>query len=625
VSPFTVPDIAWAQLTPVLLVLGAAVVGVLVEALVPRRARRAVQLALTLAALAAAVVAVAALWSDVDATGGTDVLGGSLLVDGPTLVLQGTIAVLALLAVLVIADRTDTGEDAFTPQGASVPGSGYEEAARLAGLQQTEVYPLVLFATGGMLIFPATGDLLTLFVALEVLSLPLYLLTGLARRRRLLSQEASMKYFLLGSFASALLLFGIALLYGFSGSLRFADIAEAVRTVTGMDGLLLAGSLLLLAGLLFKVGAVPFHSWTPDAYQGAPTPITGFMAACTKVAAFGALLRVMYVMLPDLRWDLEPVLWTVAIATMVVGTVVALVQTDVKRVLAYSSIAHAGFVLTGVVALTTSGITAVLFYLLAYGAATIGAFGIVSLVRERGAVRAAASERVPLLVAAGAEAAAVAAAATTTGRASGDGSPAGEPLAGGAGAGDGADPVEAQGPILGEATHLSQWAGLGRTNPVLATTFALFLLSFAGIPLTAGFTGKFAVFSAAVDGGAWPLAVVGVLASAAAAFFYVRIIVLMFFTSPHGGPQTADDGETRPNAVVVGSQGLAIIGIAVCAVLTVALGVFPGPVLDAIAGVAQLPPSPSAAGRPGVAVHRAPGRTAASVLLGPVRPDRFVP
>jgi NADH-quinone oxidoreductase subunit N len=590
VSPFTVPDIAWAQLTPVLLVLGAAVVGVLVEALVPRRARRAVQLALTLAALAAAVVAVAALWSDVDATGGTDVLGGSLLVDGPTLVLQGTIAVLALLAVLVIADRTDTGEDAFTPQGASVPGSGYEEAARLAGLQQTEVYPLVLFATGGMLIFPATGDLLTLFVALEVLSLPLYLLTGLARRRRLLSQEASMKYFLLGSFASALLLFGIALLYGFSGSLRFADIAEAVRTVTGMDGLLLAGSLLLLAGLLFKVGAVPFHSWTPDAYQGAPTPITGFMAACTKVAAFGALLRVMYVMLPDLRWDLEPVLWTVAIATMVVGTVVALVQTDVKRVLAYSSIAHAGFVLTGVVALTTSGITAVLFYLLAYGAATIGAFGIVSLVRERGAVRAAASERVPLLVAAGAEAAAVAAAATTTGRASGDGSPAGEPLAGGAGAGDGADPVEAQGPILGEATHLSQWAGLGRTNPVLATTFALFLLSFAGIPLTAGFTGKFAVFSAAVDGGAWPLAVVGVLASAAAAFFYVRIIVLMFFTSPHGGPQTADDGETRPNAVVVGSQGLAIIGIAVCAVLTVALGVFPGPVLDAIACVAQLLP-----------------------------------
>jgi NADH-quinone oxidoreductase subunit N len=587
VTGFTAPDIAWAQLTPILLVLGAGVVGVLVEAFVPRRARRPVQLTVTLLALAGAVVAVAALWSDVADTGGTDVLGGSVLVDGPTLVLQGTIAVLALLAVLVIADRTDTGEDAFAPQGAAIPGSGYEEAARAAGLQQTEVYPLVLFATGGMLIFPATGDLLTLFVALEVLSLPLYLLTGLARRRRLLSQEASMKYFLLGSFASALLLFGIALLYGFAGSLRYVEIAAAVRTVTGMDGLLLAGALLVLVGLLFKVGAVPFHSWTPDAYQGAPTPITGFMAACTKVAAFGALLRIFYVVLPDLRWDLEPMMWTVAIATMAVGTVVALVQTDVKRVLAYSSVAHAGFVLTGVVALTQSGITAVLFYLLAYGAATVGAFGIVSLVRERGAVRGAA--RVP--------AAAGAVAGSGTVAVSGAGSAAGTDDTGDGSDGDA--PLEAEGPVLGEATHLSQWAGLGRTNPVLAGTFVLFLLSFAGIPLTAGFTGKFAVFSAAVEGGAWPLAVVGVVASAAAAFFYVRIIVLMFFTHPEGGPQTPAGGETtsattaaapRPGTVVVGSQGFAVVAIGVCAVLTLALGVVPGPVLDAIASVAQLLP-----------------------------------
>ncbi|WP_431838314.1 NADH-quinone oxidoreductase subunit NuoN [Cellulomonas sp. Y8] len=587
---FTVPDIAWAQLTPVLIVLGAAVVGVLVEALVPRRVRRVVQLTLTLVALAGAVVAVAALWNGVADTGGTDVLGGSLLVDGPTLVLWATTAVLALLAVLVIADRTATGEDAFAPQGAAVPGSGYEEAARAAGLEQTEVYPLVLFATGGMLIFPATGDLLTLFVALEVLSLPLYLLTGLSRRRRLLSQEASMKYFLLGSFASALLLFGIALLYGFSGSLRYAEIADAVRTVSGMDGLLLAGSLLVLAGLLFKVGAVPFHSWTPDVYQGAPTPITGFMAACTKVAAFGALVRVFYTVVPDLRWDLEPVMWTVAIATMAVGTVVALVQTDVKRVLAYSSIAHAGFVLTGVVALVQSGITAVLFYLLAYGAATVGAFGIVSLVRERGAVRSGAGARVPALASAGASAGA------TGGASAGStvdvvGTGAGADRADAVAATDGEEPpVEAEGPILGEATHLSQWAGLGRTNPVLATTFALFLLSFAGIPLTAGFTGKFAVFSAAVEGGAWPLAVVGVVASAAAAFFYVRIIVLMFFTSPHGGPRDDADDEARPGAVVVASQGFAVVAIGACAVLTVLLGVLPGPVLDAVAGVAQLLP-----------------------------------
>jgi NADH-quinone oxidoreductase subunit N len=586
VSAFTAPDIAWAQLTPILIVLGAAVVGVVAEAVLPRHVRRPVQLVLSLGSLAGAVIAVAALWNGVQDTGGTDVVNGSVLVDGPTLVLQATIAVLALLAVLVMADRTETGEDAFTPQGASVPGSGYEEQARRAGLQQTEVYPLVLFATGGMMIFPATGDLLTLFVALEVLSLPLYLLTGLSRRRRLLSQEASMKYFLLGAFASALLLFGIALLYGFSGSLRYSEIADAVRSQTGMDGLLLTGALLVLAGLLFKTGAVPFHSWTPDVYQGAPTPITGFMAACTKVAAFGALLRVFYVVLPDLRWDLEPVMWTVAIATMVVGTVVALVQTDVKRVLAYSSIAHAGFVLTGVVALEQSGITAVLFYLLAYGAATVGAFGIVSLVRERGAV-GAQPERVPLLVAHGAAGALDAPAAVTA--------PA--PVSTGSDVAEGDEPEEDEdldeGPILGEATRLSQWAGLGRTNPVLASVFTLFLLSFAGIPLTAGFTGKFAVFSAAVEGGAWPLALVGVLASAAAAFFYVRLIVLMFFTAPQGGPTSDEvDGEDagRPRTVVVASEGFAVVAIGLCALITVALGVFPGPVLDLIGGVAQLLP-----------------------------------
>lgn len=578
---FNAPDIAWAQLTPVLFPLGAAVIGVLVEAFAPRVARRPTQLVLTMLALLGSLVSVGLLWSDVKDTGGTDVLGGSLLVDGPTLVMQAVIALLALLAVLIAADRTSTGEDAFAPQAASVPGSGYEESARRAGLQQTEVFPLMLFATGGMMIFPATGDLLTLFVALEVLSLPLYLLTGMARRRRLLSQEASMKYFLLGAFASALLLFGIVLLYGYSGSLRYSEIATAVTGTTGMDGLLLVGGLLLLVGLLFKVGAVPFHSWTPDVYQGAPTPITGFMAACTKVAAFGALLRVFYTVLPGMRWDLEPMMWTVAIATMVVGTVIALVQTDIKRVLAYSSIAHAGFVLTGVIALEQSGITAVLFYLLAYGAATVGAFGLVSLVRERGTTPAglpeAAQASLGVAVAAGALPVGSAPAAST------------DPVDVGTGGVD--DEIKDDTTVLGEATDISQWAGLGRTHPVLATTFSLFLLSFAGIPLTAGFTGKFAVFSAAVDGGAWPLALVGVIASAAAAFFYVRLIVLMFFTSPTGGPLTdSEDGTTRPRTVVVTSQGFAVAAIAICAALTVLLGVLPGPVLDVISQVAVFLP-----------------------------------
>lgn len=523
---FVAPDVPWAQLAPVVIVLGAAVIGVLVEAFAPQRTRRAIQLGLSVVALAAAVIAVAALWSDVMASGGTALLGGSVVLDGPTLVLWGVLAVLGLIGLLVIADRTESGEDAFAPSASAIPGSEYEELARRKGLTQTEAYPLVLFALGGMMIFPAAGDLLTLFVALEVLSLPLYLLSGMARRRRLFSQEASMKYFLLGAFASAFLLFGAALLYGFAGSVRFSEIATATQTVVGLDALLLAGVVLVLVGLLFKVGAVPFHSWTPDVYQGAPTPITGFMAACTKIAAFGAILRIVYVVLPPLEWDVMPLLWGVAVLTMVVGTVVAIVQTDVKRMLAYSSIAHAGFVLVGVVALTQSGISSVLFYLLAYGLATIGAFAVVSLVRE-----------------------------VTAGPGSA---------------------------VVAEATHISQWSGLGQRHPVLAASFALFLLSFAGIPLTAGFTGKFGVFSAAVEGGLTWLAVVGVVVSAAAVFFYVRLIVLMFFTDPAGTP---GEGTT-----VVRAEGFTAVAIGLGVVGTVWLGVLPSPVLDALADAARLVP-----------------------------------
>ncbi|GEN80916.1 NADH-quinone oxidoreductase subunit NuoN [Actinotalea fermentans] len=521
---FEAPDIQWAYLIPVAAVLGAGVLGVLVEAFVPRRARRVTQISLALVALAGAVVAVAALWSDVSDSGGVKVLDGALVVDGPALVLQGVVALLGLVALLVIADRTESGEDAFASAVAAVPGSDTEAEATRRGLAQTEVFPLVLFALGGMMLFPATADLLTLFVALEVLSLPLYLLAGMARRRRLLSQEASMKYFLLGAYASAFLLFGIALLYGFAGSVKLTDIAAAVGTPSDLDPLLLGGVVLVLVGLLFKVGAVPFHAWTPDAYQGAPTPITGFMAACTKVAAFGAMLRLVYVVLPPLEWDVVPLLSGVAVLTMLVGTVVAIVQTDVKRMLAYSSIAHAGFILVGVVALTASGVSGVLVYLLAYGLATIGAFAVVTLVRE----------------------------------------------------------VNADGAVVAEATHLSQWAGLGKRSPLLAGAFTLFLLSFAGIPLTAGFTGKFAVFTAAVEGDLWWLALVGVLASAAAVFFYVRLIVLMYFTDPAGTP---GEGTT-----VIGGEGFTIVAIGAAALGTILLGVLPSPILELLADAARFLP-----------------------------------
>jgi len=508
---FVPPHIDWAALTPVLIVLGAGLLGVLVAAFVPRPARRGTQVVLSALALAGALVAVVWRWTVVSANGPQEIVGGSLIEDGPALLAQGIVALVSLVGLLVIADRSEWGEDAFAAQAATRPGSPDEDEAQRAGLSQTEVFPLVLFAVGGMLLFPAAGDLVMMFIALEVLSLPLYLLSGMARRRRLLSQEAALKYFVLGAFSSAFFVMGAALLYGFSGSLRLSELATAVPSTVGMDGLLLAGSVLVIVGLLFKVGAAPFHMWTPDVYQGAPTPITGFMAAATKIAAFGALLRFGYVVVPGLSWDLEPLLWGIAILTMGVGTVLALVQTDVKRMLAYSSIAHAGFVLVGVIALVQDGIASVLFYLLAYGLATVGAFAVVTLVRER----------------------------------------------------DGA------GTVTGEALHLSQWAGLGRRSPGLALAMTLFLLSFAGIPLTGGFIGKFTVFASAVEGGATVLVVLAVLASAAAAFFYIRLIVLMFFTEP--------DGE---RTAVVRSEGLTSVAVAVCALGTVLLGVVPGPVLD---------------------------------------------
>ena len=598
-AAFVAPTIDWAYLVPVIVVLGAGVLGVLVEAFVPDRHRRAVQVVLALGALVGALTTIVLLWDDVQELNGIQVLGGSLVIDPFGLALQGIVVVLALLATLVIADRTSTGQDAFAPTAAAVPGSAYEDLARRRGLEQTEVFPLVLFAVGGMMIFPATGDLLTMFVALEVLSLPLYVLTALARRRRLLSQEASFKYFLLGAFASAIFIFGVALVYGFAGSVRLAEVRAALLNgggLDGMTGLVLLGLVMVLAGLLFKIGAAPFHSWTPDVYQGAPTPITGFMAACTKAAAFGALVRVLYLigsaLPPDLQEKLVVALWVVAILTMVVGSVIGVIQTDMKRLLAYSSIAHAGFLLVALVGfgeLSGFGVRAVVFYLLAYGLATVGAFAVVTLVRERSPQPRATVES-PVLAAVG------------------SGGTAGSAAAAGSAAGGAGDlPASDGGAILGEATHLTEWAGLGKRSPWLAGAFALFLLSMAGIPLTAGFIAKFTAFGAAVAVGAWPLALIGVLASAVSVFFYVRIIVLMFFTpspsSVAGGveqesPENADGGPAATSVVaalatrvtVVRSEGFTTVAIVICVTGVVLLGVLPSSVLDLALEAAKFRP-----------------------------------
>jgi NADH-quinone oxidoreductase subunit N len=526
--PFTSPHLEYAELLPMLLVLGGACVGVLLEAFLPRGARRVPQVALTLATLVAAFVATVVVGAHLDGhttQAGAKAKGlvgavGSVVIDGPTVYLWGLLLVFAIGGTALFAERRlEGGLSGFSGQAAALPGTPEEAEASRLGLEHTEVYPLMLFAVGGMLLFPASGDLLTMFVALEVLSLPLYLLCGLARRRRLLSQEAAMKYFLLGAFSSAFFLYGAALVYGYAGSVTLTGVNAAVKAGADNHGLLLAGIGLLSVGLLFKVGAVPFQAWTPDVYQGAPTAVTAFMAAGTKVAAFGALLRLFYVGLDGERWSWQPMLWAVAIASMLFGAVLAIAQTDVKRMLAYSSVAHTGFLLTGVLGAQSvteladgqySSLDGVLVYLTAYGFSMIGAFALVTLVRDDG----------------------------------------------------------------GEATGYDKWAGLGKRSPLVAGAFAFFLLSMAGIPLTAGFIGKWAVFTSAMSAGAWPVVVVAIASSIVAVFFYIRYIRLMFFSDAEPGE---DGAVTMPSLMTSAT-------VVVCLVATLALGVVPGPVLDLVVG-----------------------------------------
>lgn len=524
---FTAPHIEYSLVSPILIMLGVAVLGVLVEAAVPRPRRFVVQLVIALAgviaALAAAVYVLDKLHPRADnPKAGFVVAMDSLALDGPTLFGWLVVLVLGLLGVLLFAERSlEGGVTAFAGQAAALPGTEAERQASAKGLEHTEVFPLLSFAVAGMLMLPAANDLLTMFIALEVLSLPLYLLSGLARRRRLLSQEAALKYFMLGAFSSGFLVYGIALTYGYAGSMQYSHIAEAVAAGSGSHALLLGGMGLMAVALLFKVGAAPFHFWTPDVYQGAPTAVTAFMAAGTKVAAFIALLRLYYVAFGGARWDWLPVMWIIAILTMVIGSVLALTQTDVKRLLAYSSVAHAGFILTGFLGARALGeipdgtinpVQAVLFYVTTYGFMTIAAFAMVTIVRDSG----------------------------------------------------------------GEATHLSRWAGLGKESPLVAGVFAFLLLGMAGIPLTSGFTGKWAVFAAALSAGAWPVVIVAVLMSAVAAYFYIKVIVVMFFAERVG---------EGPTVAVPSLMTTAVIAVGV--VVTAALGVVPGPLLDALGGIAD--------------------------------------
>lgn len=373
-------------------------------------------------------------------------------------------------------------------------------------LPATEYFGLVLLATAGMMLMVAAADLILVFLALETFSLSFYVLAAF-RRRRLDSQEGALKYFLTGSFASAFFLYGVALVYGGTGTTRLAGVAQFLATSPADERLLAgAGLALLLVGLAFKVAAVPFHMWTPDVYQGSPAPAVGFMAAGSKVAGFAVLLRALVAAFPVLVSDWRPVLTGIAVATMVLGSVVAVAQTNVKRMLAYSAIAHSGFLLIGVLASNARGISGSLFYLGIYTFAILGSFAVVYAVGGKGE----------------------------------------------------------------EKVSLADYRGLWSDRPFLAAVFALLLISLAGIPPTAGFWAKVEVFFAAAEAGQIPIVVVGVLTSAIAAFFYLRVIVLMFLEEP---------GVWAPRpAPTVPPIGAALL---VAAAVVVALGVLPTPLLEA--------------------------------------------
>ncbi|MEZ5087076.1 MAG: NADH-quinone oxidoreductase subunit NuoN [Tessaracoccus sp.] len=472
------PTLEWFQLAPLLIVFIGAAVGIVAEAVVPRALRYVIQ---CFVAVLTVIVALGfTVLAGIEFEAGRVIAMGIIAHDGPTLLFWGLLLLVGLGGIAVFAERgVGDGSSAFAASAATVPGSPLEREAVALKREHTEVFPLLLFSLFGMMVFASSNDLITMFVSLEVFSLPLYLLSAMGRRRRLLSQEAALKYFLLGSLASAFFVYGVALLYGFSGGFRFVQIAETIDAGTGSNVLLLTGLVMLAVGLLFKIGAVPFHTWVPDVYTGAPTPVTGYMAVATKTAAIAALLRVFFIGLGGARWDWQPLIAVVALLTMLVGATIGLLQTDVKRLLAYSSVVHAGFLLvavTGAVAGADLGVTsvsAIVFYLITYGLATLGAFGIVTMVRRAG----------------------------------------------------------------GEANNLDAWRGLGKSDPLVATLMTLFFLSLAGIPPTAGFIGKLTVFQAAAAGGYGWLVFAAVVCSVVAAFFYLKVVVTMWFRDPV--PETA--------------------------------------------------------------------------------------
>ena len=387
----------------------------------------------------------AELLAGVDPGGGPiAAFGAQYGLDGFALVFSGVIALAVVFSALLF--------DAYL---------------RREGIDGAEMYVLLMLSAAGGLVMAGANDLIVLFLGLETLSIAVYVMAAM-HARRTESLEAGLKYFVLGAFSSAFLLYGMAMVYGATGSLNLLEIrAYLEQTILIDDAMLLVGLALLLVGLGFKVAAVPFHSWTPDVYQGAPTPVVAFMASAVKAAGFAALVRVFYLAFFGYADDWQPVIYALAIATLVIGSVLAIVQRDAKRMLAYSSISHAGFILVGVQAATGRGVAAVVFYAAAYTFMVVGSFGVLSVV-------------------------------------SGDGD---------------------------RATSLDDLNGLNRRNPALAFALTIFLLGQAGVPFTTGFVAKFEVIGAAVDARSFWLAVVAMIAAVVSAFLYLRIVLSMYLGS----------------------------------------------------------------------------------------------